>query len=109
MLIFFTSLGFARTVFALNSGNIRDLLHVQESSDAGEKALAKSRVAGDDMGVFALLDVLDEERGVVLGKALNSRKEDLSATWSRILHELGVSFVPSHKHRSPQQRPCQGP
>jgi hypothetical protein len=27
-------------------------------------------VAGDNVGVFALLDVLDEERGVVLGKAL---------------------------------------
>jgi hypothetical protein len=27
-------------------------------------------VAGDDVGVFALLDVLDQERGVVLRKAL---------------------------------------
>jgi hypothetical protein len=34
-------------------------------------------VAGNDMGVFALLDVLDKERGVVLGKTLKSRKEKL--------------------------------
>jgi hypothetical protein len=27
-------------------------------------------VASNDVGVFALLDVLDEERGVVLGKTL---------------------------------------
>jgi hypothetical protein len=68
---FSTTLGFARTVFAFDAGDIGDLLHIQESSDAGQKTLAKGRVAGNDVSVFALLDVLDEERGVVLGKALD--------------------------------------
>lgn len=59
-----------RTVLALDAGDVGDLLDVQKSGHAGQEALAEGRVATDDMGVFTLLDVLDEKRGIVLGKAL---------------------------------------
>lgn len=60
-----------RTVLAFNGGDVGDLLDVQEGGDSGKKTLAEGRVAGDDVSVFALLDVLDEKRGVVLGKTLS--------------------------------------
>lgn len=59
-----------RTVLALDASDVGDLRHIQESSYSGQKALAKGRVSGDNVGVFALLDVLNEKRSVVLGKTL---------------------------------------
>jgi len=59
-----------RTVLTLNAGDVGDLLHVQKSGHAGQEALAEGRVATDDVGVFALLDVLDEKRGIVLWESL---------------------------------------
>lgn len=60
-----------RTVLAFDGGNVRDLLHVHEGCDTGQKTLAKCRVRGDDMGVAAVLDILDQERGEVLREALH--------------------------------------
>jgi hypothetical protein len=51
--------GFPRTVLALNAGDVGDLLHVQESGHTGQQALAEGRVARNDVGEFALLDVLN--------------------------------------------------
>ena len=63
-----------RTVFALDSGDIGDLLHIQEGGYAGQQALAEGRVSSNNVSVFALLDVLDEERSVVLRKALQTNR-----------------------------------
>jgi hypothetical protein len=49
------------------------LLDVQECSNAREQTLAEGRVASDDMCVFALLDIFDEERGVVLWETLYTK------------------------------------
>lgn len=70
-----TSSGRSRTILALDAGDVGNLLHVQESSHAGQETLAESGVPGDDVGVFALLDVLDEEGGVVLREALYEQKK----------------------------------
>jgi hypothetical protein len=51
------------------------LLHIQESGHAGQQALAEGGVAGDNVGEFALLDVLNEERRIVFGKALQVKKK----------------------------------
>jgi hypothetical protein len=64
-----------RTVLAFDAGDVGDLLDIQKSGHAGQEALSEGRVATNDVGVFALLDVLDEERGVVLGKALRIKKK----------------------------------
>jgi hypothetical protein len=66
----------SHTVLALDAGNIRDLLHIQESSDAGQQALSEGRVACNDVGEFALLNVLDKERGIVFGEALFCKKSN---------------------------------
>lgn len=60
----------SHTVFALDPGDVRDLLHIQQSSHAGQQALSEGRVACNDVSEFALLNVLDEERGIVFGEAL---------------------------------------
>ena len=54
------------TVLALNRGNIANLLDVEESRHTRHQALAKCRVASKDVGEAALLDVLHQQRGVVL-------------------------------------------
>ena len=61
---------FSHTVLALNACDIGDLLNVQESGNAGKQALAEGRVASDNVGEFALLDVLDQERSIVFGETL---------------------------------------
>lgn len=61
---------FRRTVLALDAGDVGDLLDVQESSHAGQQTLAESRVARNYVGEFALLDVLNQKRGIVFGKTL---------------------------------------
>jgi hypothetical protein len=43
------------------------LLDVEQGGDARHQVLAESRVAGEDMSKAALLDVLDEQGGKVLG------------------------------------------
>lgn len=59
-----------RTILALNSSDIGNLLNIQQSCHARQKTLSESGVAANDVGVFAFLDVLNEERGVVLGETL---------------------------------------
>ena len=63
-------LGFSHTVLALDAGDVGYLLHIQESSHAGQQALSEGSVACNDVGEFALLNVLDEKRGIVFGEAL---------------------------------------
>lgn len=59
-----------RTVLALNSSDIGHLLDIQQSCHARQKTLSESGVTANDVGVFALLDILDEKRSVVLGETL---------------------------------------
>lgn len=58
-----------RTVFAVDGHDVRDLLDIEQCGHAREEVLAKRAVADDDVGVAALLDVLDEQRCPVLGEA----------------------------------------
>lgn len=67
------------TVLALNAGDIRDLLDVQKSGNAGQQALAEGSVTSNDVGKFALLDVLDQKRSIVFGETLYSGKMISSA------------------------------
>jgi hypothetical protein len=69
-------LGFPHTVLALDAGDVRDLLHIQESSHAGKQTLSEGRVACNDVSEFALLNVLDEERGIVFREALLCEKSN---------------------------------
>jgi hypothetical protein len=46
------------------------LLDVEQGGDARHQVLAESRVAGEDVGETALLDVLDEQGSKVLGQTL---------------------------------------
>ena len=58
------------TVLALNRGNVAYLLDVEESRHTRHQALAKCRVAGEDVCEAALLDVLHQQRSIVLWQAL---------------------------------------
>lgn len=66
----YAALELPHTVLAFNASNVGNLLDVQKSSHAGQQTLAKSGVAGDNVGEFALLDVLNQKRGIVLGETL---------------------------------------
>lgn len=68
------SVRFAHTVLALNASDIGDLLNVEESSNAGQQTLAEGSVASDNVGEFALLDVLNQEGSIVFGETLYVEK-----------------------------------
>ena len=59
------------TVFTLNTCDIGDLLDIQQSGHARQKALPKGRVGGNDVGEPAILDVIHEQRGIVFRETLN--------------------------------------
>lgn len=71
--------GAHKGVLGLDGGDVGDLLAVEKSGDAGHQVLAESRRAGEDVGVTALLDVLNQERSVVLGEALCSTQTNCAA------------------------------
>ena len=48
------------------------MLGVKEGSDSGHDVLAKGPVAGEDVGVAALFDVLDKQGRIVFREALQS-------------------------------------
>jgi len=48
-------------------------LHIQQSSHARQKTLSKGGVSGEDMRKAAGLNVIDEQRSVVLRKSLDKR------------------------------------
>lgn len=63
----------SRTVLALDTRDIGDLLHIQERSNPGQNVLPESTVRSNDVRDPLLLDILNEQRRIVLRKILTHR------------------------------------
>lgn len=87
-----SAIGFqVHTVFTLNPGDIRNLLHIKQSRNAGQKALSEGRVGTNNVGEFALLDILNQKRGIVLRQALKNPQTRQQATLTYINQTVAIS------------------
>ena len=64
------------TVFALDGRDIRNLLHVQERSNTGQKTFSKGAMSSNNVRDALLLNILNQQRRKVLRETLHHIQPD---------------------------------